>query len=384
MRRASGPDSHSSWEADAIAFPEIRWTGKPDDSRTDLGFPVVAAIQTTTLYEAQRASGTYSHHAHITSFRGTLFATWSNGRQDEDAAGQRALLRRSSDRGRTWTECAELFPPLSHEVRGKVFSVLCDNGFAKVDGTLYAIAEGYDGLGRMARSVAPDGSLGPIFWLHAEPRKPAGDAVAYSGSDHPEFREQAAWINAYLARPEHFPTWDCMYHKTRCVAADGHNLCEPTRAWKLRDGTWTRLWRDLDKSFRNYASFSTDDGSTWSKPVPTGFPDACSRANVGTLPDGLVYVISNVRCGGDEGIPGRDPLAISLSADGTVFDRVGIIRHGAPPKRFAGRWKAIGFQYPASVVLDDDLLAIYSVNKEDIELARLPFSALQDIPPSKE
>jgi len=225
------------------AFPAIRWIGHSDNSRTDLGFPGVATTQRATLYEAQQTSGTYSHHAHITSFRGTLFATWSNGRQNEDDAGQRSLLRRSSDRGKTWTDWIELFPAPSHEVRGEVVSVLCANGFAEVDGTLYAIAEGYSGLGRMARSVAPDGAFGPIFWLHAEARKPAGGAAAHPGSDHPDFREQAARINAYLARPEHFPTWDFMCDTTHCLAADEHRQCEPTHAWKLSDGTWTRLWR---------------------------------------------------------------------------------------------------------------------------------------------
>jgi len=168
-------------------------------------------------------------------------------------------------------------------------------------------------------------------------------------------------------------------------------MAEPTAAWRLGDGTWVKLFRDNgkkrakslreseeSKSRRNYASFSFDDGKTWTRPTRTNFPDACSRSNAGRLPDGQVYVINNVLpIATKQG--GRSLLAISLSRDGLNFDRVAALRFVAPPMRFEGRSKVIGYQYPHSVVVGDDLWAIYSVNKEDIEIARIPVSELESI-----
>jgi hypothetical protein len=44
--------------------------------------------------------------------------------------------------------------------------------------------------------------------------------------------------------------------------------------------------------------------------------------------------------------------------------------------RHEGRSKVIGYQYPHSVIAGDDLWVIYSVNKEDIEITRIPLSEL--------
>ena len=108
----------------------------------------------------------------------------------------------------------------------------------------------------------------------------------------------------------------------------------------------------------------------------TSFPDACARSNAGKLPDGQVYVVNNV-------LPlptkkgGRSLLAISLSRDGLTFDRMAVIRFVAPAPRYEGRSKSIGYAYPHSVVVGEYLWVIYSVNKEDIEIARIPLSELE-------
>ena len=73
---------------------------------------------------------------------------------------------------------------------------------------------------------------------------------------------------------------------------------------------------------------------------------------------------------------GRSLLAISLSADGLNFDRVAVIRFLAPPMRYKGRAKSIGFQYPHSVVVKNDLWVIYSVNKEDVQITKIPLEEL--------
>ena len=73
-------------------------------------------------------------------------------------------------------------------------------------------------------------------------------------------------------------------------------------------------------------------------------------------------------------------LAISLSRDGLDFDRMAVIKFIAPAQRYEGKSKrASGYQYPHSVVVGKHLWVIYSVNKEDIEVARIPVAELESI-----
>lgn len=70
----------------------------------------------------------------------------------------------------------------------------------------------------------------------------------------------------------------------------------------------------------------------------------------------------------------RSLLAISLSRDGLNFDCVDVLKFVAPPKRFEGRAKSVGYQYPHSVVVGDALRVMYSIDKEDIEVMRVPIA----------
>jgi len=340
--------------------------------------PILSTAGTQSLYHATPETGTYSHHSHIMFHGGVLYATWSNHAADEDAPGQRVLMRRSTDPLGSWGDCVELFPPLDrvdraeHDGAGR--RTQCANGFAVLDDVLYAFSEVWDdgggcregGQGRLVRRVGPGDTPGNIFWLRTDapaskvglPAFPPGEPALVD------------WLTAHLRRPGNELTWDFRNLTTRPTADDGHLLCEPTPAWRLADGAWCKLYRDLGASFHNYASFSRDDGATWIPPTRTTFPDANSRATAGTLPDGQVYVVSNTSPSG------RDPLVISLSRDGLTFDRAFILRVEAPPRRHEGRWKGHGFQYPNTAVVGEHLWVMYSVNKEDVQLTCIPLAEL--------
>ncbi|MBS3764051.1 MAG: exo-alpha-sialidase [Planctomycetes bacterium] len=365
------------------SLPEVQWIGdiNCDDVASDL--PTLQNVERTIVYRATPETGSYSHHGYIILHNNTLFATWSNHAKDEDAPGQRVLWSRSTDEGKTWASWEELFPPRDEVKSGdeqdhKNDRILIANGFGVADGELYAVAEVHvlenrRGIGRLARRTSPDGSVGPIFWVHDDPPEPLNDRPAYPDATDPEFTDKAQKVSEWLARPQNWPSWEFLNHQSRPKAADGHQMCEPTQAWQLEDGTYVRLYRDLGdpRSGMNYAQFSFDDGSTWTKPVQTNFPDACSRSAAGQLPDGTAYVINNPG-------HGRDPLVISLAEDGLTFDQHAVIVANAPPKRYEGRWKGIGFQYPRATVADDNLFVIYSINKEDVEIARIPLDELEE------
>jgi hypothetical protein len=117
---------------------------------------------------------------------------------------------------------------------------------------------------------------------------------------------------------------------------------------------------EASKARRNYVSFSFDDGKSWTTPTRTSFPDACARSNAGRLPDGQVYVINNILpISPKQG--GRSLLAISLSRDGLLFDRVVALRFVAPQQRYEGRSKSIGYAYPHSVVVGENLWVLYKI-----------------------
>lgn len=390
---------------DSPARRRLCWRGAIDMESPTLGLPRLEQVHRTTLYRAVDGDDAYSHHSYVAHHRGVLYASWSNHACDEDASGQRVRFSRRENQGKGWRDPAELFPPHDH-VRTRADQdlvhdrVLIPNGFAVVGDTLYAVAEAHmlgeprelcpppgievaadapnrsvysrPGLGRLARAVGPDGGLGPIFWLVDSPPVPIDGFPAYPAATDPALASVAAAVNAWLAQGEHLPSWEFVDHTTRPWAPDGHRLCEPTQTWRLRDGARVRLYRDLSRgSGCLYAQFC--DGETWHAPARAEFPDTYSRAAAGNLPDGTAYVINN---------PGRtrDPLVLSLAAGGLNFDRHAVIACQAPPTRSEGVAKGAGFQYPRATVIDNALVVVYSVNKEDIEAAEIPLAELASLP----
>jgi len=385
----------------AREIPVVRWTAARDP--LNFRYDFLENLKTTTLLKATPETGTWNHHQHIFYVSGVFYAVWDTQIRDENGAGQHGVMRRSTDQGKTWTPVEPLFPPSARnvpaadpypETRFQTFS-----GFAIVDGVLYAVTDVAEWttagkkkvkprrkIGRMCRSIQSDGTLGLIFWLLPTAPKPVEGFPAYPAGDP----AHVAKIEHYFRQPGQEIQLD-FAPRAHPDSDDNHVMAEPVPSYQLRDGTWVRLYRDsgargartlkeeeATKSRRNYASFSFDGGRTWTVPTRTSFPDACARSNAGKLPDGQVYVINNVLpLATKQG--GRSLLAISLSRDGLNFDRMAVIRFLPPPLRHEGRSKVVGYAYPHSVIVGEHLWVIYSVNKEDIEITRIPLSELMDL-----
>ncbi len=360
----------------------VHWAGRIDRREADLGLYRIPNTSTLRLYEATAETGSYSHHCHIINHNGRLIATWSNHARGEDEPGQRVLYSASSD-GQAWAPFRELLPPLDEmvsDVDETNRRTMCANGFAVVGDRLFGLSEpSIDGgkrigIGRLACEVNADDTPGPAFWLVDPAPRPLPGFPAYPGAGDAEFADLVTAIKAHTSRPEHGPTWEFLHKTTRPKGIDGRQLCEPTYGYRLEDGAYLRFYRAFGREPRiNYAQYSFDDGRTWGAAVPTNFPDGQARSNAGTLPDGTYYVVNSPR--------NRDPIIISLSDDGLTFDRAGVIRFGVEKKRFTGRWKGPGFQYPSSAVLGDRLFVIHSVNKEDVDITSIPLPELKRIPP---
>jgi hypothetical protein len=133
------------------------------------------------------------------------------------------------------------------------------------------------------------------------------------------------------------------------------------------------VFRDQASSYRQLAGESCDGGEHWSTPVLTTMPDARAKQSAGNLPDGSAFLVN---------APNADrvrmPLALTLSADGRMFDRSFLLRgrDTLPPLRHPGRYKRPGYHYPKSVVWNGSLYVAYAVNKEDIAVTRVPLASL--------
>ena len=388
--------------AQPARMPVVEWTVR---DAPGFRFHFLENVKTTKLWHATPETGTFSHHGFLTYFEEVLFACWDSQARDENTSGQHSIFRYSMDDGETWSEPKVLFPPLADNVPAsetespKPFQT--SQGFAEIDNRLYAVTCADRELeekvyrfnevsrvriGFLAREVRTDGTLGQIFWLSdtapepepGYPARPAGNP-SLVGKISAYFKEPAN-LPQLLFGPRQYPDSD-----------DEHRMNEPSPPWRLADGTWVRFYRDggsihaqsraevdASRPRRNYVSFSFDGGNSWTIPTRTNFPDSVARTNSGKLPDGQVYAINNIlpmtpRQGG------RSMLAISLSRDGLNFDRMAVIKFIAPPRRHEGKFKGAGYQYPHSVVVGNYLWVIYSVNKEDMEVVRIPLSELYSL-----
>ena len=173
----------------------------------------------------------------------------------------------------------------------------------------------------------------------------------------------------------------CLVASTCTLGAAAPAVTAPTGVCRPTTGCWHGglLPAPTKESDGPEASPTGEFGRAceWSAPVYTTIPDSPSRTCAAPLPDGSIYLLSNPG-------PGRDPLVISVSRDGLVFDRhllvISATAAGAPPYpcHFSKECDS-GFQYPSALWVEgsSELLVFYSTNKEDIGLTSIPLAALQ-------
>lgn len=341
------------------------------------------------------AGEAFNHHPFIVHHGGRYLAMWSNGRQDEDEAGQRVLCSVSRD-GRTWDTPRVLAGPSPGRRHPLVltacgFHAAGDRLVAYVGHDEYAALEDgrrpFDGRGRHDRGIralsSADGAtwcdagrLGiPGIFNHAPQRLASGRLlaagfIAFPWSDDPS--GLSGWRMsgfADLAGHQDGPVSPSGYAiKERLGIASG--LCEG--AWLQADDGEIRMFLRSNTE-RLWACASRDDGASWSIPSPTGFTDNVSKFHLGRLPDGRHYYVG---CPDPEPRWRRNPLVLSLSRDGLRFDRHAIIADEPGEQRFAGMHKVGDYGYPHSQVHDGALHVVVSRCKESIEHLRIPLAEI--------
>lgn len=325
----------------------------------------------TIVYYGNEFHGSYNHHNQIAKFRGMYYIAWSNGIRNEEDAGQRILIASSPD-GHSWSD-----PLVVLDVEpGLGWAHNCVAMHATAD-TLYIVImseettrdAGVTGMRRINPETAymdvycsAEGkawekafSYGTgIKWIFEAPRltgegklmcvcttKKSGPAVLlWPGSD---ICEQPEFIRIPEPEGASFPYGESTWYQ-------------------LDNGRIMIFWRDEGASCRMYVNWSDDGGRSFNVPVLSDIPDSMSRIYAGRLRDGRAFIVNNAV----GNLLDRGALAILLSDDGVIYNKVRMINDSPSEMRCKGLLKVNGHQYPCCLVDGDKLFVAYDSNKEDI------------------
>lgn len=328
----------------------------------------------TMLYRAPDDGYRFCHHPNLVVFRGRMYCMWSNGKVNEDDAGQRILYCHTAD-GKSWS------PPkqLTDHRGGKG---ICVAAGWHVDGeTLVAFYTTTGGsnfhpdtclraqTSRDGQAWSESKRLASGFYIES-PQKLAKGGLLMAGEQVGENRKTKRMKFLITDDASGLAGWREV--KLPAISQGdrkNYGYTEPS-FYHRPDGTLVASLRNYSGFL--YSTFSQDNGETWSPPTRTNYFDSTARTSAGNLPNGTAFLINNA-------MPkrgNRSLLTLGLSEDGVVFDRAWIVR-GEPTKmRHPGRSKANGWQYPHAISWKGSFFVAYSINKEDVAVTRI---SLEDL-----
>jgi len=353
----------------------------------DLGLTPAPGTQTFTVFAPGETTDRFGNGVVLTPFKGRLYAQWQSSARDEDAPDTWVAYSVSDD-GEIWRAPAAL----AHAGEG---GVMRSSGGWWTDGeTLVAYVnvwpDGFQsGAGGYAEyRLSQDGET----W--SEPRRVMGaDGHAVEGVIEQDphliggrlmtgFHMRPGMIAKpfYTDDPLGLTGWtqgrmqNLPRDASGAAAEHEKRLSREIEPSLFQRGDCAVLvFRDEELSFRQLASESCDRGVNWTTPVLTDMPDARAKQSAGNLPDGTAYLVN---------APNTDrprmPLAVTLSDDGRLFDRSFLLRGAGDlqPLRYEGQYKRPGYHYPKSIIWNGALYVGYATNKEDVQVTRVPLSAL--------
>lgn len=381
----------------ATAQQRIHYSGTElsDPARHDGGLrPAIGVhnIQTMRAWrehpaEANGWGWTYNHQPMMAYWHGRFYLHYLSDPKDEHVPPSRTLLQTSDD-GYHWSAPRVLFPeyrvPEGYSKPGQaakahgLTAIMHQRVgfFVSKDGILlatgnYGVAlhpkddpNDGNGIGRVVREIRDDGSLGPIYFIYYN------HAFGPHNTDYPHYtkapRRLRRACEELLASPRQRMQWAEEADRGDTIVP----LQRPYKAYcdyTLPDGRLACLWKHA------LTSVSSDRGRTWAEPIARaqGFVNSNAKIWGQRLADGTYATVYNPS-------EYRWPLAISLSSDGLDYTTLNLVCGEVPPMRYGGNYKSYGPQYARGIQegngtpRDSNLWVAYSMNKEDIWVARIP------------
>lgn len=333
----------------------------------------LAPGETFVIARGEPGVNGFNLHSYVAQFDGRLWVIWSSSKVREEDPDQLILYSTSRD-GRKWSQPRTLVDdpdgpdkPARWIARGlyvekgklQALGAYIESAAYRLRGQqvvwqglkLYRFE--WNGQMWLDRGVFADDCMNNF------PPERLGDAYGMPCRD--------SLMNVYMARsatPGIGP-----WSRTPIVADPPFHRMDEPALYETPDGYTHMIVRDNNRSRRLIHVLSRDHGKAWAKPVLTDYPDATSKNFTGRLRNGSYYLINN------PDPTKRDPLAISFSPDGWLYSNPLAIRRDAPP----ARPRTIGggsFQYPNAVEYRGSLWVVYSTNKQDIEITRIPLDRI--------
>ncbi len=331
----------------------------------------------------ERKGFTYQHHIDIGCWKGRLYAVWDMSPIDEDALPSRLVYSTSVD-GFNWSEPKDLFPP------GEGWNIRFYFYHAS-NGRMLVFAAGptdnpdwmkeKEKTTLLAREIGSDHRLGKVYTLVG---RKEWHPPAFEESDDAGFI--AACREARNHRPllEQQDYGNFLGEERRIKWHDGRNWPEgeiggTSSFWVWGKGLCFFHRKDgalVGLSKMGFATVSFDEGESWSLPlVPEGIVASSGKVWAQKTPDGRYSMIYPPQP------KDRWPMVVTTSDDGVVFRDMRVVHGEVPPQRYAGKSKGMGPQYlrgvaewagDARTIDPGAIWTIYSVNKEDIWISRIP------------
>ena len=366
-----------------------------DSTLPDAGLPPALGVESYQVFRASKdvpditdgRGWTYHHHVDMACWRGRLYVGWNSCERDEDVWPASELFAASTD-GRTWSPPEEMFPQgISTPLRMYFFRapppldrMLVIAGM-RVDTTDTSEDRKWP---LVVREISQDHTLGEVFALQGrhdtlpsfEQSRDAGfvatcnqiladrvfleqqDRGKLLGDRRMKWHDAAAW-----------PAGSVPGDSEKWVAGKAYSF------FRRPDGALVGV------SKMGWTTISTDNGETWSQPaVPPTLVTGKAKVWSQRTRDGRYALVYN------PSRKNRFPLAIVTGADGVTFRDMRIVQGELPVQRYAGLHRSIGPQYVRGVSnwaddgsrdqIDGNLLwLVYSMNKEDIWVSRVPLDA---------
>ncbi len=367
----------SAGAADAPFYATEDLFNQSNTNTLDLSY--APGVETFTVFAPGDDTDKFSNGVAVTEFKGNLYCMWQSSAKDEDAEDTWVAYARSDDGGLTWSAPMVLAATLDEGYRSSGGWIATDDvltGFLNCwpkglspKGGYTQYVQSTDGITWSAPAdvTMKDGSrLDAIF--EQDPHKVSGGRIVNAAHFQPGLKVYPI----YTDEPTGTTGW-VKADFTPTPNGDQSRELEPS-LYQKPDGTLVMIFRDQNSTYYKMGAESTDNGETWSKAVKTNMPDARTKQSAGNLPDGTAFFAGNPVTNKT-----RIPLVITLSSDGTLFDRAYLLREGGPTMpalRYDGSAKRAGYHYPKSMVAGDYLYVAYALNKEDVQVTRVPLSGI--------
>ena len=331
---------------------------------------------------------TYSHQPMLAYWNNQFYLQYLSNPVGEHVPPGQTLLMSSKD-GYHWTNPAIIFPPY------KIPNGTTKPGRTEVASNLYAVNHqrmGFyvskkkrlltlayygivlgdhddpndgNGIGRAVREIYKDGSLGTIYFIRYNKQ------WNEKNTSHPFYKssKEKGFVEAcdeLLSTPLKVQQW--------VEEADRDDPLIPLKkdlkafSWyHLPDGRVVGLWKNA------LTSISKDEGKTWlySPLRAPKFVNSNAKIWGQKTSDGKYATVYNPS-------EFRWPLAISVSDDGLNYKNLLLVNGEITSMRYGGAYKSYGPQYVRGITEGDgippegNLWVTYSMNKEDIWVARIP------------